>query len=381
MYNLINNSFLLSPLEQFQLVVVAEFHKYYQLSRELGAIERQSIDLVGYVFDFYDEYLITYTPTQLIVGWLVIYFAIAFTAHSVFNIHIGIFEFTWAFEYLGHYVMYFFFKALQYFAGFIGFTLIATPVTAKEICMVIYYTYLIKVVNIIYLDYTIYFAIAFGWLYFFELRGEYFTQIGIPFILPMNGYYYLLELFHRYTIDLLSSITAKEKRTQRSYPIVYLLFFFLLVLNVQGLIPYMYTITAHLSDTFYMALAVFAYIFYVIIEEQGVNFFFSLFLPSGTPLPLAFLLVPIEVVSYFFRVISLSVRLFANMMAGHTLLKVILGFSWSILSGGEVYYIINFVPIIILMLLTSLELGVAIIQAYIFSILTCIYLKDAFAGH
>jgi len=138
--------------------------------------------------------------------------------------------------------------------------------------------------------------------------------------------------------------------------------------------------TSHLCVTFALAFAIFIGINIIGIKTHGSHML-TLFLPSGTPLALSFLLIPIELVSYFFRVISLSVRLFANMMAGHTLLKVILGFVWTIAAAGETFYLINLIPLIILMILSVLELGVAIIQAYIFSILTCIYLKDAFEVH
>lgn len=104
-------------------------------------------------------------------------------------------------------------------------------------------------------------------------------------------------------------------------------------------------------------------------------------MPAGCPLPLVLLLVPIEFISYTFRLVSLSVRLFANMMAGHALVKVIVGFSWSMFLIGDVFLIANIFPMAILFVLTFLELGVALIQAYIFTLLTCIYLKDIFVGH
>jgi ATP synthase subunit 6 len=103
--------------------------------------------------------------------------------------------------------------------------------------------------------------------------------------------------------------------------------------------------------------------------------------PAGTSLALVPLLVPIEAVSYIFRVASLPVRLFANMMAGHTLLKVIVGFSWSMILMGNGMLIANLLAIGILIVLHFLELGVALIQTYIFTILTCIYLKDIYVGH
>ena len=107
----------------------------------------------------------------------------------------------------------------------------------------------------------------------------------------------------------------------------------------------------------------------------------SLFIPSNTSFGLALLLVPIEFVSYIFKPISLGVRLFANLMAGHTLLKVIVGFAWSMLLLENFLSFFHLVPLLILVILMGLELGVAIIQAYVFTILTCIYLNDAINLH
>jgi ATP synthase subunit 6 len=109
--------------------------------------------------------------------------------------------------------------------------------------------------------------------------------------------------------------------------------------------------------------------------------FFSLFLPGGTSIGFAFLLVPIEFVSYFFKPISLSVRLFANMMAGHALLKVIAGFGFILMGKTGIFFILQYVPLLILIPLFFLELAVAIIQAFVFCILICIYLNDAINLH
>lgn len=159
------------------------------------------------------------------------------------------------------------------------------------------------------------------------------------------------------------------------------IFGFVLTNNLMGMLPYSDTGTSSLMLTFWVALSVFVSLLTLMIRKHGITYFFSLFMPSGCPLPLIFVLVPIEFISYSFRLVSLSVRLFANMMAGHTLLKVIVGFSWSMILMGDYFLIANLFPIAILFVLTFLELGVAIIQAYIFTILTCIYLKDIFVAH
>ena len=142
----------------------------------------------------------------------------------------------------------------------------------------------------------------------------------------------------------------------------------------------MISVSSPLILTFSLALTTFVGINIICVREHGFHVF-SLFLPPGSSLGLAFLLVPIELVSYIFRPISLSVRLFANMMAGHTLLKVIAGFSWSMLLGSGLIFFAHIVPLLVLVILMGLELAVACIQAYVFTILSCIYLNDALNLH
>jgi ATP synthase subunit 6 len=161
---------------------------------------------------------------------------------------------------------------------------------------------------------------------------------------------------------------------------IFTLFTFILISNIIGLVPYSFTVTSHLIVTFALALMTFIGINLICIREHGINML-SLFLPPGSSMVLAFLLVPIEIVSYIFRPISLSVRLFANMMAGHTLLKVIAGFAWTMMLAGGGLLVAHVIPLAILVVLMLLEFGVAVIQAYVFTILTCIYLNDAIHLH
>ena len=158
-------------------------------------------------------------------------------------------------------------------------------------------------------------------------------------------------------------------------------FGFVLINNLMGMLPYSDTGTSSLMLTFWVALSIFVSLHTIMFRKQGLAFFFRLFMPAGCPLPLLFLVIPLEFISYSFRLVSLSVRLFANMMAGHTLLKVIVGFSFSMILMGDSMLLVNLFPIAVLFILTFLEVGVALIQAYIFTILTCIYLKDVFVSH
>lgn len=159
------------------------------------------------------------------------------------------------------------------------------------------------------------------------------------------------------------------------------IFSFVLISNLRGRIPYGDTATSSLILTFWVALSVFASLVTLRIRKHGFNYFFSLFRPSGCPLPLILLLIPIEFLSYSFRLVSLSVRLFANRRAGHTLRKVLIGFSYVRFTLGDGYAVAAFLPALVVFVLIFLERAVAGIQAYIFTILTCIYLKDLYVAH
>lgn len=166
---------------------------------------------------------------------------------------------------------------------------------------------------------------------------------------------------------------------QKYFPFVFSVFMIVLMGNVLGLVPYAFTFTSHIIVTGALALAVFFLATGVGIAKHGLHFF-SLFLPKGLPWALAPLIVIIELISYLSRPLSLSVRLFANMTAGHTMMKVFAGFSVGLLglTGGAV---LGLVPMAVNVALYGLELMIAFIQAYVFAILTCIYLKDAIELH
>jgi len=163
---------------------------------------------------------------------------------------------------------------------------------------------------------------------------------------------------------------------EKYVPFISMLFTFILFNNLIGLIPYSFTMTSHLIVTFTLSLSIFIGVVLIGIKKYEV-YMLSIFLPANTSFGLALLLVPIELISYIFKPISLGVRLFANLMAGHTLLKVIVGFAWSLLLLEDILSIIHLFPLLVLILLMGLELGVAIIQAYVFTVLTCIYLNDS----
>ena len=376
MYNFVEKCFFPSPLEQFKSTVIAKIAYYRKLNERFSDGDIQSLELVD-ASNFYDEYLTNFSAQTMLLAILFFYLFFGFISKALGLSFTGIKQS----KVPNQYIIYAFWKGLLYLSFFVNFTIAATEVTYMDYGHFLYYLGVIKYSHILFEDVLIYAASIFFIAYIFTRQAEFYDKVGAPFLIPRTKYHYVLETFHKITVDMLRTITSGDHRSQRMYNIVYVIFFFLLITNLQGMIPFSYTLTAHLINTFCIALGVFLYIIYLIFYFNDKNHFLSLFLPSGTPLALSFLLIPIELVSYFFRVISLSVRLFANMMAGHTLLKVILGFVWTIAAAGETFYLINLIPLIILMILSVLELGVAIIQAYIFSILTCIYLKDAFEGH
>ncbi len=161
---------------------------------------------------------------------------------------------------------------------------------------------------------------------------------------------------------------------QKYFPFVFTLFMFVLFLNVLGLMPYSFTVTSHIIVTFAMAAFIFLGVTVIGFIKHGAGFL-NFFVPKGVPIILLPLLVVIEVISYLTRPVSLSVRLFANMMAGHTMLKVFGGFVVALgLIGG-------WAPLAFMVAFTGLELLVAFLQAYVFAILTCIYLNDALHMH
>nr|YP_009646641.1 ATP synthase F0 subunit 6 [Picocystis salinarum]QBX98515.1 ATP synthase F0 subunit 6 [Picocystis salinarum] len=164
------------------------------------------------------------------------------------------------------------------------------------------------------------------------------------------------------------------------FPLLFTTFTFLLLCNLVGMVPYSFTVTSHFVVTFGLSLSLFLGITAVGFQHHGWHFF-SFLLPKGAPLVLAPLLVVLELVSYCFRAVSLGVRLFANMMAGHTLVKILCGFAWSMLSLGGLLALGAVAPLAIVLAITGLEVAVAVLQAYVFTILTCIYLNDAIHLH
>ena len=176
--------------------------------------------------------------------------------------------------------------------------------------------------------------------------------------------------------------TTAGEYGMKFFPLVYCIFMFILVANIISIVPYTFTVTSHIIVTAAFALLVFLTVLVYGFYRNGLRFF-RIFVPAGVPIYILPLVVAIEFISFLSRPLSHSVRLFANMLAGHITLKVFAGFVAMLgASFGAMGWIAGVVPLALTVALTALELLVAFLQAYVFAILTCIYLNDALhAGH
>jgi len=189
----------------------------------------------------------------------------------------------------------------------------------------------------------------------------------------------IAELSYEFVATTLRSSAGNEG--MKFFPLVFTLFMFILTVNLLGMIPYAFTVTTHIAITVSLALLVFLTVIIYGFKKNGLHFF-KLFVPSGIPIYILPLVTFIEVLSFISRPISHSVRLFANMLAGHITLKVFAAFITMLGAAGFLGWIGAVLPLGLTVALTALEFLVAFLQAYVFAILTCIYLNDAIhPGH
>ena len=189
----------------------------------------------------------------------------------------------------------------------------------------------------------------------------------------------IAEISYEFVASTIRSTAGSEG--MKFFPLVFSLFMFICVSNVIGIIPYAFTVSSHLIVTAALALLVFFIVLFYGLYKNGLKFF-KLFVPSGVPIYILPLVVFIEVISFFLKPVSHSVRLFANMLAGHIALKVFASFIGMLGALGIVGWLGAVLPLGLTIALTALELLVAFLQAYVFAILTCIYLNDAIhPGH
>nr|ULQ69480.1 ATPase subunit 6 [Guaduella oblonga] len=194
-----------------------------------------------------------------------------------------------------------------------------------------------------------------------------------------NAWQSLVELIYDFVLDLVNEqiggLSGNVK--QKFFPRISVTFTFSLFRNPQGMIPFSFTVTSHFLITLALSFSIFIGITIVGFQRHGLHFF-SFLLPAGVPLPLAPFLVLLELIPHCFRALSSGIRLFANMMAGHSSVKILSGFAWTMLFLNNIFYFIGDLgPLFIVLALTGLELGVAISQAHVSTISICIYLNDA----
>ena len=171
-----------------------------------------------------------------------------------------------------------------------------------------------------------------------------------------------------------------EKKGQVYFPFMYVLFVFILINNLMGMVPYSFASTSHFILTFSLSFTVVLGATILGLSKHGLEFF-SLFVPAGCPLALLPLLVLIEFISYLARNVSLGLRLAANILSGHMLLNILSGFTYNIMTSGLLFFFLGLFPLAFIIAFSGLELGIAFIQAQVFVVLSCSYIKDALELH
>jgi len=194
-------------------------------------------------------------------------------------------------------------------------------------------------------------------------------------LIPSKGSILLESIF-----STLNTMVKEQLGKEIYLPFIYSLFIFILIANLVGNVPYSYTVTTSIIVTIGLSFTILVGVTILSLYIHKIKFF-SYFVPSGTPLPLVPLLVLIEVISYLARAFSLGIRLFANMCAGHTLLKILSTFLYQMFSTGILAFILTLLPFSIFLALCGLELAVSFIQSYVFTLLTISYIKDAIELH
>lgn len=182
------------------------------------------------------------------------------------------------------------------------------------------------------------------------------------------------------TIHGIVTSQINEKNGQIYFPFIYVLFVFILINNLIGMVPYSFASTSHFVLTFSLSFTVVLSATILGLYKHGFKFF-SLFVPAGCPLGLLPLLVLIEFISYLARNVSLGLRLAANILSGHVLLNILSGFTYNIMNSGFIFFFLGLLPLAFIIAFSGLELGIAFIQAYVFVVLSCSYIKDGLDLH
>jgi len=197
------------------------------------------------------------------------------------------------------------------------------------------------------------------------------------FVIPSN-WQLILESIYKFILSIVTDQIGNEGK--KYFTLLTSIFLFILLSNFLGMIPYTLTVTSHPIITLGFALSLFIGITTIGFLKHGLHFF-HLFVPSGVPTALLPIIIVIEVISYLTRPLSLGVRLFANMFAGHTLLNIISLFTWNILIYGGIFGVLALIPVALIVALISLEFVICFLQAYVFTVLVASYLNDVIHLH
>lgn len=208
--------------------------------------------------------------------------------------------------------------------------------------------------------------------YNLEDREDYFSSDSFAF------FFWILSSLWELVMGILKDNVLQSKQVNAGF--VFFLFLVLLFCNSMGLFPFTFTVTSSFVVTLFLSLCVFLAVNIMGLYLNGFTLF-AHFLPTGTPLFIAPLLILIEIIPYFSRIFSLSIRLFANMLSGHGLLKILIGFSFLALSSMNFWFYFGIIPWIVVSIVFALEIAISFLQAYVFIILTSIYINDAIATH
>jgi ATP synthase subunit 6 len=225
-------------------------------------------------------------------------------------------------------------------------------------------------------DFFIFFILSFNFILIII-----YIKKKILLITPLNYWSHLIEILNEQLI-IITIRNLGVKIGQIYYIWIFFIFILIITFNLIGIIPYAFTVTSHIIVTFALAFALFFGINLRFILDVKLKFF-NLFLPSGAPIVIIPFLVIIEIISYFARVFSLSIRLFANIIAGHTLLKILINFSFIIFLKLPTWLItlIGLFPFLLVIIIVFLEVAIAFLQAYVFTVLLCLYIKDFYVKH
>ena len=226
-----------------------------------------------------------------------------------------------------------------------------------------------------YINLTLTNLAFYSFLILFLIVGLHIVANNSIKLLPSNWSLLLESIFAS-----INSMVREQLGKEIYLPFIYSTFIFILVANLIGNIPYSYAITTSIVVSIGLSFTIIIGVTILGLYVHKIHFF-SFFIPAGTPLALVPLLVLIELISYLARAFSLGIRLFANVVAGHTLLKILSTFLYQMFSGGLIIFIVTLVPFALFLAITGLELAVSFIQAYVFVLLVCSYIKDAIELH